>query len=291
LQRSKKFDKQMRDISFGQYYPAESPIHKIDARIKMLLLILLVVFIFFIRSFVVYAAYALFILFTTLLSKVPLRSLLKSVRGVLMLMIFIFLMQLFMHQHERILASWWVFTISVESIIFAFRITFRLVLLVMTTALLSLTTSPTQLTDGLESLMSPLRIIKFPVSDTALIMGMALRFIPNLIEETDKIIMAQKARGSGFDTGGFIQKAKSMLPILIPLFISAFRRAAELADALDARCYGINKRRTKMRKAYFAPRDFVAVLLVAILITFIMLERYYIGGLDYILWGIIRTWI
>ena len=279
----------MRDFAFGQYYPTNSPVHRLDSRIKLLLLILLVVFIFFIYSFAAYAALALFVLSTTLASKVPLRSLLKSIRGVLFLVIFIFLMQLFMHGGETVWAEWWIFTVTRESVVFGAFVALRLVLLVMTTALLSLTTSPTQLTDGFESLMYPLRIVKFPVNDVALIMGMALRFIPTLIEETDKIIMAQKARGSGFDTGGLIKKAKAMLPILIPLFVSAFRRADELADALDARCYNVSPRRTKMRSMKLRLADLAAVLVVGLLITFIMFDRYYFGGLDGYIWNFFAT--
>ena len=176
--------------------------------------------------------------------------------------------------------SWWIIEITLGGIDFAIKMALRISLLVMGTSLLSFTTTPVELTDAIESLLHPLTYIKVPVHDIALIMSIALRFIPGLMDETDKIMMAQKARGAEIDTGGLVKKIKAMLPVLIPLFVSAIRRADELADALDARCYNASNHRTKMKVLKFGVKDAVATLIVLVFATLILLDKYLLGGLD-----------
>ena len=281
----------MRDIAFGQYYPTGSPIHRLDPRAKLVFSLLYMVFIFFAKSYVAYLAIFTFIVVVTLISKVPFRALLKSVKIILVLLIFTGLLNLFMYRDGNILGEWWIFRITDKGIDFSIKIMLRLSFLIVGTSMLTFTTTPTEMTDGIEWLLNPLKYIKIPVHDIALTMSIALRFIPSLMEETDKIIMAQKARGAAFDTGKLHERAKSLIPILIPLFVSALRRADELADALDARCYNATPHRTKMKKLAFSYRDAIAFLILASLICFIMVDAYYFtqfvpvghiaSGLDY----------
>lgn len=274
----------MKDMAFGQYYPTGSVIHRIDPRAKLVFVLLFIIFIFFIVSYTSYLAVFLFLTATIIIARIPFRSILKSIRGVLFLVLFTAVLNLFLSSGETVYASWWIFTISLEGINFAVKMALRLIFLVIATAILTLTTTPMELTDGLESLLKPLKYIKVPVHDIALIMSTALRFIPNLMEETDKIMMAQKARCAAIDTGKTTERIKAMVPILIPLFVSAFRRADELADALDSRCYKASPNRTKYKQLKFAWRDLIALILIAALITLIMLDKYYWGNLDTIIY-------
>ena len=231
----------MRDISFGQYYPSNSFVHKCDPRAKILFLIVYIVAIFLAKSF--YALGACFLVFAlaAACSNVPFKSMLRSVKGILFLLLFTTILTLCFStgtMEERIYSA--IFLIV------------RLFLLVLGSSLLTLTTTPVALTNGVESLLSPLKIIKFPVHELALIMSIALRFIPILTEETSRIMNAQKARGADFETGGLLQRVKAIVPILIPLLISAFRRADELGDAMDARCYSGSTVRTKYKKLRFS---------------------------------------
>lgn len=274
----------MKDMAFGQYYPTGSVIHRIDPRAKLVFVLLFIIFIFFIVSYTSYLAVFLFLTATIIIARIPFRSILKSIRGVLFLVLFTAVLNLFLSSGETVYASWWIFTISLEGINFAVKMALRLIFLVIATAILTLTTTPMELTDGLESLLKPLKYIKVPVHDIALIMSTALRFIPNLMEETDKIMMAQKARCAAIDTGKTTERIKAMVPILIPLFVSAFRRADELADALDSRCYKASPNRTKYKQLKFAWRDLIALVIIAALITLIMLDKYYWGNLDTIIY-------
>ncbi|MEG2085173.1 MAG: energy-coupling factor transporter transmembrane component T [Clostridia bacterium] len=269
----------MRDVTFGQYYPTNSPIHKLDSRAKIIFTFLYILSIFFVVSYVSYAVVALFLLTIILMSKIPLKMVLKSIKGVMFLILFTVILNLFMYKGGEPLVHWWIFTITAEGIDFTIKMALRLFFLIIGTSLLTFTTTPMELTDGIESLMKPLKYIKFPVHDFALIMSIALRFIPTLIDETDKIMMAQKSRGAGFDTGGLISKAKAMIPVLIPLFVSAFRKAEELADALDARCYNASPNRVKMKKLAFTYRDLVALFVMTAVVVFIFVDKYYIGGI------------
>lgn len=275
----------MKDMAFGQYYPTNSVIHRIDPRAKLVFVLLFIIFIFFIVSYTSYLAVFIFLTATIIIARIPFRSILKSIRGVLFLVIFTAVLNLFLSSGETVYASWWIFTVSLEGINFAVKMALRLIFLVIATAILTLTTTPMELTDGLESLLKPLKYIKVPVHDIALIMSTALRFIPNLMEETDKIMMAQKARCAAIDTGKTTERIKAMVPILIPLFVSAFRRADELADALDSRCYKASPKRTKYKQLKFAWRDLIALLVIAALITLIMLDKYLWGNLDTVIYN------
>ncbi len=246
-----------RDISFGQFYPGDSFVHRMDPRAKILLAIVYIVMVFLCKSFYSYFAVFCFFLLVAFVSTVPLKSILKSLKSILFLVILTASINILFYREGQVLAQFWKITITKEGLIFSAKMALRLILLVVGTTMVTLTTTPMNLTDGMESLMSPLKKVKFPVHDVAIIMSIALRFVPSLMEEVDKIMMAQKARGASFDTGGLIKRAKSFLPILIPLFVSAFRRADELALALDARCYNATPNRTKMKVLKLGYRDLV----------------------------------
>ena len=282
-----------RDVSFGQYYPTNSLVHKLDARVKLLLTILFVVVIFFIKSYFGFMLTAFVLVVIILAARVPILSVLKSVRGILFIIIFTSLLNLFFIKQGDVLVSWQIarttFVITKTGVHTTIKMVLRLVLLISGASLLSLTTTPVQLADGVESLMSPLKLIKVPVRDIAMIMSIALRFIPTLFEETNKIIAAQKARGASFDTGNIFAWAKAMMPVLIPLFVNSFRRADELAFAMDARCYNATDKRTKMKKAKFGFGDAIAMLFMLSFATVVLLDRYYFAGvgitIDYWIFG------
>lgn len=272
----------LKDVTFGQYYPCKSPIHRLDPRAKLLFTIFFIVIIFFVSSYTGYAAVALFLLSVIFLAHIPFTSILKSIKGILILLIFCSLLNIFFYQQGTVLGEWWVFKITDEGLHFAFQMALRLTLLVTGSSILMLTTTPTELTDGMESLMRPLKVIRFPVHDIALVMNIALRFIPSLLEETDKIIMAQKARGASFDNGNLFKRAKALIPVLIPLLVSAFMRADELALALDSRCYDATPKRTKFKALKFSLRDVVALFFVAVL-GGVIIGDYVLGGYDMLL--------
>lgn len=266
----------LSDVAFGQYYPAKSFLHRLDARTKLLALIAFIVLLFCARNFYGVFICAIVLFFGVAFSKVPFSSVLRSVKGVIIILVFTAVLNLFFHGGERLLTpeSWFI-KIYAESIIFACFFVIRLFLLVVASALLTLTTTPVALTDGIESLLKPLSLVRFPVHALALIMSIALRFIPTLIEETNRIINAQKARGADFESGNFIKRVKAVIPILIPLLISAFRRADELGDAMDARCYTGSKTRTKYKKLKFGARDLVLFFVFAALIAGVVLLNIY----------------
>lgn len=264
-----------KDVAFGQYYPADSIVHRLDARVKMLLTLMFVIAIFFIKSYFGFMLTEVVLIGIVLLAKLPMMSVLKSVKGVMFIILFTAVLNLFLIKKGEVLWSWKIFTITKDGVNTTIKMVLRLVLLISGASLLSLTTTPVALADGVESLMSPLKVIKVPVRDIAMIMSIALRFIPTLFEETNKIISAQKARGASFDTGGLFARAKAMLPVLIPLFVNSFRRADELAFAMDARCYNATENRTKMKKAKFGVGDAFALLFMIAYFVVILLERYY----------------
>lgn len=247
-----------RDVTFGQYYLADSFVHKMDARIKLVLTLLFMVGIFFVKSFAVFGFVAVFLLTVILVSRVPLKSVLKSIKGIIILLVLTSVLNIFFTKGDNLLWSWWKLEIYEEGLKTAGKIFLRLVFLVIGSSILTLTTTPVDLTHAVESLLKPLRVIKFPVHEFALIMSLTLSFIPSLIEETDRIIRAQKARGADFDTGGLIKRAKAFVPILIPLLVGGFRRAEELANAMNSRCYEGATKRTCMRVMKVSWRDFVA---------------------------------
>ncbi len=283
----------LRDVTFGQYYLADSFVHKMDARIKLLLCILFMVGIFFVISFAGFVWMTLFLVLAIGFSKVPLGSILKSVKGILVLLLLTAVLNVLFVKGDTLLVQWWVIEIYAEGLIFAAKMMLRLSYLVMGTSLLTLTTTPVDLTHAVESLLKPLRMLKFPVHELALIMSLALSFIPSLIEETDRIIRAQKARGANFDTGNIIKRAKAFVPILVPLLIGGFRRADELANAMNSRCYEGAKNRTQMRVMKLTWRDFVGTFVVilffaAIFVLYAMRESWpSLAGT----WGEVMKWL
>ncbi len=271
----------LNDVTFGQYYPVRSFVHNMDPRAKIVFVIAYIVAIFLADNFFGLAAVTLFLLVAVFLSRVPLGRVLRSVKMILFLVIFTAVLNLFFYTGESAyepLLQWWIVSVTWESIVNTIFLAVRLFLLVLGTSLLTLTTTPVSLTDGIESLLKPLIFIKVPVHELALIMSIALRFIPILIDETNRIISAQKARGADFDTGGLIKRAKAMIPVLIPLLVSAFRRAEELGDAMDARCYRGAKGRTKYKKLTFSWRDLLGLLYFGVLIAGVVLLNVYLGG-------------
>ena len=271
----------LNDVTFGQYYPVRSFVHNMDPRAKIVFVIAYIVAIFLADNFFGLAAVTLFLLVAVFLSRVPLGRVLRSVKMILFLVIFTAVLNLFFYTGESAyepLLQWWIVSVTWESIVNTIFLAVRLFLLVLGTSLLTLTTTPVSLTDGIESLLKPLTFIKVPVHELALIMSIALRFIPILIDETNRIIAAQKARGADFDTGGLIKRAKAMIPVLIPLLVSAFRRAEELGDAMDARCYRGAKGRTKYKKLTFSWRDLLGLLYFGVLIAGVVLLNVYLGS-------------
>jgi energy-coupling factor transport system permease protein len=245
-----------------------------------------------VETYFSYLVVALFLVAVVLIARLPALSVLKSVKAVLFIVVFTAVLNLFFVREGRVLfqvqiAPWWLMRVTESGVHTSAKLALRLILLIVGTSLLSFTTTPMALTDAMESLMRPLKLIRFPVHDIAVIMSIALRFIPTLLDETNKIINAQKARGAAFDTGGLIARAKAMLPILIPLFVSAFRRADELAFALDARCYNATSKRTKMNIPHLGLNDLVGALFLLSFMTVIFLDRYFFLGLDRIIFGLV----
>lgn len=264
----------MNNVVFGQYYPTGSVVHRLDARIKLLAVIFYIVTVFFIRDYVMYAAMFLFIIALTLIAKIPLRVLLRTVRTIVFLVLVTSIINLFFTSGEVLWVHWKFIKIYKEGVEHAIKLALRLILLMLFPSLLTLTTTPMELTDALESLMKPLKLIKVPVHAIALIMSIALRMIPILMEETNKIMLAQKARGADFDTGGALKKAKAMVPVLVPLFVGAFRRADELALAMDARCYSSVAKRTKYKVMRLTAKDLVASFVCLAVFSLVFLNKY-----------------
>lgn len=275
-----------RDVAFGQYYPTGSVVHRMDPRMKLLLTIMFVVAIFFVNTYFGFMLTAAVLIFIILIAKLPMLSVLKSVRAIIFIVIFAAVINLFMIKNGEVLWSWKALQITDQGVHTTIKMTLRLFLLISGASLLTLTTTPVEIADGTESLIKPLALIKVPVHDIAMIMSIALRFIPTLFEETQKIISAQKARGASFDTGGLIARAKALLPVLIPLFVNSFRRADELAFAMDARCYNATEKRTKMKVMRLGAADIVAFFLIAAYFVAVLLDRYYFGGaMDSLIFG------
>ena len=268
-----------RDVTFGQYYFADSFVHRMDARIKLLLCLTFMVAIFFVTSFAVFGLIVLFLLLTIAVAKVPLGSILRSIKGIFVLLLFTAILNLFFTKRGTLLWSWWILEIYDGGIIFATKMLLRLTLLVIGSNLLTLTTTPVELTHAIESLLAPLNVVKFPVKDFALIMSLTLSFIPSLIEETDRIVRAQKARGADFDTGSVFKRAKAFVPILIPLLVGGFRRADELANAMNSRCYEGSTKRTRLVTMKLSWRDAVGAfvtlsVLVAVFVVYCNSENW-----------------
>lgn len=257
----------LRDITIGQYYPTGSVLHRLDPRVKLFGTLVFLISVFVYRGIVGLAVVTLFLAGVIGVSRVPFRYMIKGLRAILILMLITALFNLFLTPGE-VLVSFWKLKITEEGLISAVRMAIRLTYLILGTSLMTLTTTPNQLTDGLEKSLGPLRRLRVPVHEISMIMSIALRFIPILTEETDKIMKAQMARGASFDDGNIIKKAKSLIPLLVPLFISAFRRANDLAMAMEARCYHGGEGRTKMKPLRYQGIDRAAY---AVLILYLVL--------------------
>ena len=252
----------IRDITIGQYYPAKSPIPKLDPRVKIISTLLYLISLFLFRSIPGYLIATVFLFGCIKLSKVPVKFILKGLKPIFILLLITILFNLFLTTGGRTLLHVWVFRVTEEGFRTAVYMAIRLIYLIMGASLMTFTTTPTALTDAIESLLHPLNRLHVPVHEIAMMMSIALRFIPILLEETDKIMKAQIARGADLDSGNIIQKAKAMIPILVPLFVSAFRRANDLAMAMESRCYRGGENRTRMHEMKFQRRDYAAVALM-----------------------------
>lgn len=247
----------IRDITIGQYYPVDSVIHRLDPRVKLLGTLIYIISLFLFKSFTGYLAALLFLGTVIHLSKVPLKYILRGLKAVIVLLLFTIGFNIFLTPGE-VLWQAWIFKITKEGLRSGIFMGIRLIFLIVGSSLMTFTTTPNHLTDGLERLLGPFKKLHMPVHEISMMMSIALRFIPILLEETDKIMKAQSARGADFESGGLIKKAKSLVPLLVPLFVSAFRRANDLAMAMEARCYRGGEGRTKMKPLKYKKRDFVA---------------------------------
>lgn len=261
----------LKDITLGQYFPGQSVIHRLDPRTKLIMLVVYIVALFLAGSWVSYGLMFLFLATVIWMSTIPLKSILRGMKPLVMILIFTGVLNLFFTQEGEVIFHFWILTMTTGGLARAVMMMSRILMLITGTFLLTYTTSPISLTDGLESLMKPLKKVGIPVHELSMMMCIALRFIPTLIEETDKIMCAQKARGADFETGSLMDRAKALIPILVPLFISAFRRADELATAMECRCYQGGEGRTKMKLLRYHREDFLsygvgAVLLVTVIV-------------------------
>ena len=261
----------LKDITLGQYFPGQSVIHRLDPRTKLTMLVVYIVALFLAEGWVSYGLVFAFLAVVIRLSTIPLKSILRGMKPLVMILIFTGVLNLFFTQDGEVLVKFWVLTVTSGGLSRALMMMARILMLISGTFLLTYTTSPIALTDGLEALMNPLKKVGVPVHELSMMMCIALRFIPTLIEETDKIMSAQKARGADFESGSLTDRAKALIPILVPLFISAFRRADELATAMECRCYQGGEGRTKMKQLHYHREDFLsfcagAVLLAAVIV-------------------------
>ena len=267
----------LKDITLGQYFPSNTPIHRLDPRTKLILVIVYIVALFLAKGFVGYLVIICFLGTVMAMSKIRPKTALKGIKPLMFIIILTGILNVFYTKgsEETLLVDWWIFTIYKEGVMNAIFMVLRIFLLIAGTFMLTYTTSPIALTDGLERLLQPLKKIRVPVHELAMMMGIALRFIPTLIEETDKIMSAQKARGADFETGNLIQRAKALVPILVPLFVSAFRRAEELALAMECRCYHGGEGRTRMKQLHFHGGDFFAFGIGTALLAAMIVLRHF----------------
>ena len=259
----------LKDITIGQYFPGKSVLHRLDPRMKILLTVGYIIMLFSVSNPLGLCVGILFLVFVYAISGIPPRMITKSLKPVIPIIIFTTVLNMFFVKGDP-LFDWWIFHISRQGLLTAVVMTIRIICLIAGTSLLTYTTSPITLTDGLERLMKPLKKVHFPVHELSMMMTIALRFIPTLIEETDKIMNAQKARGADLESGGIMQRAKALVPILIPLFVSAFRRADELALAMECRCYRGDVGRTRMKQLHYSWQDGVAAALTAACIAVVV---------------------
>ena len=263
----------LKDITLGQYFPGDTVVHRLDPRTKLILTIVYIAALFTANTWAGYALVFLALVSVAALGHIPPRAMLRGLKPLLFIIVFTGILNLFFTTGNRYVFEWHFIKISDTGLRNAIAMILRVTLLVAGTFLLTYTTSPLSITDGLEMLLSPLKKLKVPVYELSLMMSIALRFIPTLIEETDRIMSAQKARGADLETGSLLQRAKALLPLLIPLFVSAFRRADELATAMECRCYNGGQGRTRMKTLHMETRDLIAFLLGALLMAGVVLLR------------------
>jgi len=264
----------LRDITLGQFFPGNTVVHRLDPRTKLLLTLVYIVALFLAQSWAAYILMTALLVSIIAASKVGAKTLLKSLKPIALVILFTAILNMFFTRGE-VIFQFWIIKITREGLLVAVKMCVRLILLISGTFLLTYTTSPIALTDGIERLLSPLKKIRFPIHELAMIMALALRFVPTLIEETDKIISAQKARGADMDTGNILKRAKALIPVLVPLFISAFRRADDLAEAMESRCYHGGQGRTRMKVLGMKRRDYTALILGAAAISaVVMINRF-----------------
>ncbi|MBQ8757241.1 MAG: energy-coupling factor transporter transmembrane protein EcfT [Oscillospiraceae bacterium] len=265
----------LKDITLGQYFPGNSIIHRLDPRTKLLFLVVYIAALFVAASWISYGLMLSFLIFVIAVSKIPVKSILRGMKPLVFILAFTAILNIFFTGGKTVLVEFWGLSITKEGIIRAVFMISRIMMLITGTFLLTYTTSPIALTDGLESLLGPLKKIHLPVHELSMMMCIALRFIPTLIEETDKIMSAQKARGADFETGNIFKRVRALVPILVPLFISAFRRADELATAMECRCYQGGKGRTKMKLLRYHRADLLAFLTAIALLAGTIVLRHF----------------
>ena len=265
----------LKDITLGQYFPGNSIIHRLDPRTKLLFLVVYIAALFVAASWISYGLMLSFLIFVIAVSKIPVKSILRGMKPLVFILAFTAILNIFFTGGKTVLVEFWGLSITKEGIIRAVFMISRIMMLITGTFLLTYTTSPIALTDGLESLLGPLKKIHLPVHELSMMMCNALRFLPTLIEETDKIMSAQKARGADFETGNIFKRVRALVPILVPLFISAFRRADELATAMECRCYQGGKGRTKMKLLRYHRADLLAFLTAIALLAGTIVLRHF----------------
>ncbi|MCI8632570.1 MAG: energy-coupling factor transporter transmembrane protein EcfT [Lachnospiraceae bacterium] len=263
----------LRDITIGQYYDVDSAVHRLDPRTKIVATMLYIIGLFCIKNMLGFAVAALGLWGAVKLTKIPFRFILRGLKTIMMLLLFTVVLNIFLVKGDPIW-QWGILSITKQGLYTAAFMALRLILLIIGCSMMTLTTTPIELTDGLERLLRPLKRIKVPVHDIAMMMSIALRFIPILLEETDKIMKAQTARGADFESGSLIVRAKSLIPVLVPLFISAFRRADELATAMEARCYRGDEGRTRMKELKYAKADYAAKGILIVFLGILIFSRY-----------------
>jgi len=261
----------LKDITLGQYFPGNSIIHRLDPRTKLIMLLVYIVALFMAKGWVAYGVLFAALVWVIKISTIPVKSIVKGMKPLVLILVFTGILNLFFTQEGTLLVDFWIIKIYSGGLSRAAMMVARILMLITCTFLLTYTTSPIALTDGLEALMNPLKKVGVPVHELSMMMCIALRFIPTLIEETDKIMCAQKARGADFENGSLIERAKALIPILVPLFISAFRRADELATAMECRCYQGGEGRTKMKLLRYHREDFVSFGIGAALVAAVVL--------------------
>ena len=266
----------VRDVAFGQYFPAKSLVHRLDPRAKILMFIAYVVIIFCTFNYISLGIVAAFTALFLVLSRISPKFYFKSLKVIIFIVIFTSLLNLFYGSGEAIW-QWWVFRLTWNGINRAVFVTVRIICLILASSCLTFTTSPTELTDAIERLMRPLKVLHFPVHEIAMMMSLALRFIPTLLEETDKIMQAQKARGADMESGNLIKRVKALIPILVPLFVSAFRRAYDIATAMECRCYRGGEGRTRMKQLHLATRDYLSIVFTLLVIAGVVLLNVFVN--------------